>query len=480
MTRQMTFLFETTAADANAGTEGTAPSTAAMSEPPAEDSNTPPVDEADVHFEPARVFPAQSLPRRTAKRGSVRLTLDAGEEAGASADDVALAIPSGLPTTLLGCMALAEQRRLLPQDDLDRIGQGIRLIARIAKVPVEEILADPASLRAVLARTTPTATRSPAKPLFQARAAIKGLLAAVGIVSGLTLRIAPTSGAWAELLARAGSKTSNKGLPPFARFAAARGVLPEQVDAATFAAFEAFLLHRSLEPDPRVVTLGLAKCWERLRLSLPFWPQQPVMLAKRMVGRQPLQAADRAAGIKVGSIRLSNAAAPSGRTPVPEPVLAAGETRAASLAECLALCTGRDAVPARRLKGFQSAVTALERILDRPAASIPAAPRDLRPLLGAIMPAGHGISEARWRNIRSDLKALLIVAGWVSPLSHRTATLAGPWAELLLAVAQDGPVRTMPPFARWCAAEGILPEAVVRRHAKLALWRHEELAPSVI
>jgi hypothetical protein len=144
-----------------------------MPAPPAEDSNTVPVDQPEPHAEPARVLPGQTPPRRTAKRGSVRLTLDIGEQGGVSADVVALTVQPGLPDTLLGCMALAEERRLLPQDDLERIAHGIRLIARTAKVPVEQMPADPLSLRSILARTTPSAARSPAKPLSQARAQIR-------------------------------------------------------------------------------------------------------------------------------------------------------------------------------------------------------------------------------------------------------------------------------------------------------------------
>jgi hypothetical protein len=282
----------------------------------------------------------------------------------------------------------------------------------------------------------------------------------VGVVSPISLRTAPTSGPWAELLARAGGKTSIKGLPRLARFAAARGELPEDVVARTLADFEVFLLRRSLEPHPRLAALRLASLWERLRLSLPFWPQQQLALPKRIAGRPALDGADHAAGIKLGSIRLSDADAPCPRTPPPVPVLTPEETKPATLADCLACCADSEGVPAARLKRFQAAVSVLERLLDRPATSIPAAPPELRPLLAGIMPAGHGISEARWRNIRGDLKGLLITAGWVSPLSHRTAALGGPWAALLLTVAQHGPVRTLPPFARWCAAEGLLPEAV--------------------
>lgn len=405
-------------------------------------------------------------------RGSVRITADDCS----NDDDVAIMPPAGsaLPHTVAACLDRLAAEGTISEPELDACRHRIALIARIAKVRPDDLPADPLALRPILARTLPSATRSPAKPLTRARAALGDLLARAGWVSPITRRTTPICGAWGRALAEAARQTSIKRLPPFARYCAAQGVGPEEVGSEHFARFETFLERHSLEPHPRVIALATVKRWHALQRALPFWPQVTVVMPKRIVGQSgdwrdapgrgsPGPEARRSVALKLGSYRILVGGAPE--APAYEAtdavVRPSGSDRPCTLSACLDWVEAHGAVSHAVRKRQAGAVTAVARLTGRPPCDLPADPAALRPLLRDVLPAAHKMTHKRWSNIRSDLKGLLIATGWVSPLSTRMAPISGPWAELLVAAGAEHAVKALPPFARFCAARDVLPHGVV-------------------
>jgi hypothetical protein len=404
-------------------------------------------------------------------RGSVRITADDRS----NGHDVEIMPPAGhpLPRTVMECLDRLAAEGTISEPERDACRHRIALIARIAKVRVDDLPADPLALRPILARTLPSATRSPAKPLARARAALGDLLARAGWVSPITRRTTPTSGVWGRALAEAVRRTSIKLLPPFARYCAAQGVAPEEVRSEHFALFESFLERQSLEPHPRVVALATVKRWHALQRVLPFWSQVPVALPKRIVGQSgdwtaaldrgaPGPEARQSVAVKLGSYRIqlgdATEAVTTGKMVAVAPP--SGSDRPRTLSACLEWVEAHHAVSDAVRKRQAGAVTAVARVTGRASCGLAADPAGLRPLLRDVLPAAHNMSHKRWSNVRSDLKALLRATGWVSPLSARTAPLSGTWAELLVAAGTEHAVKALPPFARYCAAREVLPFSI--------------------
>jgi integrase len=429
--------------------------------------------------EPPRLQPASragklaSLSTRgRVRRGSVRITTD--DRSNDSDAEVTSSVGHPLPRTVMECLDRLTAAGTIGAPELDVCRQRIALIARIAKAQMDDLPADPLALRPILARTLPSATRAPAKPLLQARATLADLLMHAGWVSPITRRTTPMRAVWGRLLAQAAMQTSIKLLPPFARYCDAQGVAPDEVRSEHFARFEAVLERHSLEPHPRVIALATVKRWHALQRALPFWPQVTVVMPKRIVGQSgdwrdapgrgtPGPEAGRSVALKLGSYRILVGGAPE--APAHEAtdavVRPSGSDRPCTLSACLDWVETHGAISDAVRKRQAGAVTAVARLTGRASCDLPADPATLRPLLRDVLPTAHKMTHKRWSNIRSDLKGLLVATGWVSPLSARTAPISGPWAELLVAAGAEHAVKALPPFARFCAARDVLPHGVV-------------------
>ncbi len=106
-----------------------------------------------------------------------------------------------------------------------------------------------------------------------------------------------------------------------------------------------------------------------------------------------------------------------------------------TLADCLLrLEQMQDLSPTRR-RDMASGLRRVAQVLDQPSALLPADPAWLRPRLGRVAPAAHGLSAKRWANILSDARAALLVCGVVEHRRRRdyvpTELWSGPWQRLL-------------------------------------------------
>ena len=160
-----------------------------------------------------------------------------------------------------------------------------------------------------------------------------------------------------------------------------------------------------------------------------------------------------------------------------------GAARPTTLRACLAFAKTQASLPEATLKAMCCAVSRLEKLVrigntSWPTAAadrLPAEPEQLRAILEAVLPARHNLSRKRWANIRSDLRALLLRCGWVSPESRHGPPREGAWDEVVTVAVADKAGCALAPFARFCETQGITPPAVT---AEVVLayeaWRRAE------
>src|SRR5262249_54432746 len=96
-----------------------------------------------------------------------------------------------------------------------------------------------------------------------------------------------------------------------------------------------------------------------------------------------------------------------------------------SLADVLLAVQSAD-LPKRQRQEMASALHTIGRALDRPLASIPAAPRLLSMRLKEIAPRAIPVSNRRWNNVRSlGAKALSLVQPMCRAVTQTSSPLAG-------------------------------------------------------
>lgn len=145
----------------------------------------------------------------------------------------------------------------------------------------------------------------------------------------------------------------------------------------------------------------------------------------------------------------------------PSPSLTAARTgvpAGATLADLLA-AVAASGLPGRRRHDMASAVRTVARLIGRGPAEVPAAPRLLAGRLAEIAPAAHGISQGRWNNIRSLLRASLALLGPVAPGRH-LGGLSPAWRTHWDRIACRRVRMGLSRFLRFCSAEGVEPAAV--------------------
>lgn len=128
-----------------------------------------------------------------------------------------------------------------------------------------------------------------------------------------------------------------------------------------------------------------------------------------------------------------------------------------SLAGALQHARSLGALGRPALAEAESAVRLLARATGRSAEDLPAAPAELRPLLG---PASQHALGKRWSNALSALRRLLRAVGLHAP-GERTGLPAGStWAILVAALPLKQQRAALTPFARYCIKIGVEPHGV--------------------
>jgi integrase len=121
---------------------------------------------------------------------------------------------------------------------------------------------------------------------------------------------------------------------------------------------------------------------------------------------------------------------------------------------CLQQCP---TLPTQRRHDLTSAVRAVARLLERPAADLAADPAAIRQRLAPFTAASAGLSERRWRNVRALLTGALTLAG-VHVMRRRRAPLAPHWEALLRQVGDHFERFRLARLASYCSEHAIAPE----------------------
>ena len=94
-------------------------------------------------------------------------------------------------------------------------------------------------------------------------------------------------------------------------------------------------------------------------------------------------------------------------------------------------------------------------------ATVKADPATLRPMVNAIRPALHDVSDKTWANLRSLFVAALELAGVIDSMGRGDAVADAAWGPLMASIKHDKRMFCgLAAFANWCVGRGIRPDAV--------------------
>lgn len=132
----------------------------------------------------------------------------------------------------------------------------------------------------------------------------------------------------------------------------------------------------------------------------------------------------------------------------------------ASLDDVLRTVQARGDIGLHRRREMASAIRVMCRILGQPASHIQADPRFLRGRIAQITAASAGLSEARWRNVKSLFNSALMIVG-ASAIGRRSnAALQPEWRDLMALIPDRYDRAKLSRFARFCSQRGITLEQV--------------------
>ena len=135
-------------------------------------------------------------------------------------------------------------------------------------------------------------------------------------------------------------------------------------------------------------------------------------------------------------------------------------SRATTLADVISHLQERHALPQQRRHDLTSAVRTVARLLGQPDSDIEANPAAIRQRLVPFTAASAGMSQGRWKNLRSLFTAALNLAGVHVVRRRRRDTLSPAWQELLSRVPDHFERFRLSRLASHCSANSIAPEQV--------------------
>ena len=141
---------------------------------------------------------------------------------------------------------------------------------------------------------------------------------------------------------------------------------------------------------------------------------------------------------------------------IPHPALPARPM----LANVLELILADPDLTSRQRQDMASALRTIAKALGRPPAEVPAHPLYLWERLQKFAPAAVGLTEGRWRNVRSLVRAALKRVGLAYVPGRYREPLASAWEDLFRYL--NGPKLRfgLSRLARYCGANGIAPAEV--------------------
>ncbi|MEL7471580.1 MAG: hypothetical protein AAFN27_24245 [Pseudomonadota bacterium] len=127
-----------------------------------------------------------------------------------------------------------------------------------------------------------------------------------------------------------------------------------------------------------------------------------------------------------------------------------------------------------RRRDLRSAIRSLCRLLDREAGEVPANINWLHVRLRRVHPVAAGISEKRFKNIRSGVLAALELCGASRKLSDWLKSPSPPWEQLLASVPDKRDGWKLTQIAQFCTAIDVAPADVTNDHMRQLLHALEQ------
>jgi integrase len=132
----------------------------------------------------------------------------------------------------------------------------------------------------------------------------------------------------------------------------------------------------------------------------------------------------------------------------------------ASLDEVIRKVLAWNDINPRRRRELASAVRVMGRLFGQPLTEIPADPRFLRARTTQITATSAGLSEARWRNVKSLFNAALTIVGASAMGRRSNAALRPKWSTLTARIPDRYDRAKLSRFAQFCSLRGLTPEEV--------------------
>jgi integrase len=132
----------------------------------------------------------------------------------------------------------------------------------------------------------------------------------------------------------------------------------------------------------------------------------------------------------------------------------------ASLDEVIRKILARNDITLGRRRELASAVRVMGRLFGQPLTEIPADPRLPRARITQITATSAGLSEARWRNVKSLFNAALTIVGASAMGRRSNAALRPEWSNLTARIPDRYDRAKLSKFARFCSLRGVTPEEV--------------------
>jgi hypothetical protein len=125
----------------------------------------------------------------------------------------------------------------------------------------------------------------------------------------------------------------------------------------------------------------------------------------------------------------------------------------------------RNDINLRRRREMTSAARVMGRVVGQSLTDIPADPQFLRTRIGQITAASAGLSQARWRNVKSLVGALLTTTGASTMGRRSNAALQPEWRDLLACIPDRYDRAKLSKLARFCSQRGLTPGQLTERYS---------------
>lgn len=177
------------------------------------------------------------------------------------------------PATLAELMARLPTLEGLSNRRCREMVSAVRKVCRVAGKRPEEVLATPASLRAIFASTSPTAARVSRRRWNNMRCLALDALRRVGLPALQRRAHKPLSIAWEALRDHLPEVAFRAGLSRFMGWCSTTGIAPDSVSQAGFDAYAEALREGTARVDPKQMFRTTCVLWNRAAEEIDGWPK---------------------------------------------------------------------------------------------------------------------------------------------------------------------------------------------------------------